>query len=518
MEIGFVQKQGGAAEQIFPFIQISADRAFLEEVEKKLVLFFRLGFPFQILNLSAISENQPFDMGSLIELRYLFHGQGGDLYLSGLNPQVAGLLNIFGINKVLKTFSREEDLFSLLPGAEEIGNFSSAFFPGEIFPLTPQHPALVIRIPSQLGAGEALILQKGMKKLCDGGQKLSLLDLKEISSPSPAILDTLNVLAEHWSRHGSALWIANVSSLLDSLIKQSEVLGLEKVSQSPENLELFQLSTKKAAPSPASQSGPSSTGPYRESLIALDVDIYPLSRQEGGKAVFMRLEGSLNTSNYHNFSDVMEKLLKNKNLFFSLDLSSLKYVNSTGLSLLIQLSYEIMEKKGKLCLVGMSPHVKGIVKMMGVDSVLNLLEREEEAKKILGVSPDAPSPVFKVPPKKKALVWEEISLGGAPTLLVQVPQDLEEGMESFEEGMDQLCEKCLLQGWDCAALGEITPSSLRSLAKWMGRIKKMGGQVALFGLEAQVKDQFDKAGIGNHVPLLGNRQEVLVWLAERATR
>jgi anti-sigma B factor antagonist len=67
-----------------------------------------------------------------------------------------------------------------------------------------------------------------------------------------------------------------------------------------------------------------------------------------------------------------------------LDLSKVGYINSTGISWLVQAHQRVQQGGGRLVLHSVQPFVRGVLDLMRLDSVLNLAADEPEDRSLPG--------------------------------------------------------------------------------------------------------------------------------------
>ncbi len=67
-----------------------------------------------------------------------------------------------------------------------------------------------------------------------------------------------------------------------------------------------------------------------------------------------------------------------------LDLSQVGYINSTGISWLVQTHRRLQQNGGRLVLHSVQPFVRGVLHLMRLDTVLQLADDEPAARALLG--------------------------------------------------------------------------------------------------------------------------------------
>ena len=91
------------------------------------------------------------------------------------------------------------------------------------------------------------------------------------------------------------------------------------------------------------------------------------------------LEGSIDAHTFDQFSGAMTELNDTGTLWIVVDLRSLSYIASVGISFLINLRVERRKQGGEVILVGPQPSVHKILKMLGLLEVLVVTPTLEEA-------------------------------------------------------------------------------------------------------------------------------------------
>jgi len=121
-----------------------------------------------------------------------------------------------------------------------------------------------------------------------------------------------------------------------------------------------------------------------------DLDLRPLPG--AGDALLVVVKGPLDAKNVPGFKATLEKQVAQGVRGLVLDLEGVKYVNSTGLAYLINLSELIGERRGILCLAGVQPKVKIILDTMGVAGFFRICASVGDAVKDLGKGARPPKP------------------------------------------------------------------------------------------------------------------------------
>jgi anti-anti-sigma factor len=111
------------------------------------------------------------------------------------------------------------------------------------------------------------------------------------------------------------------------------------------------------------------------------------------------LSGPLDARSVGAFKTAIQSLQNRGVKRFVLNLADVKYVNSTGLSYLINLSESLGQGRTAVTLVGLQPKVKIIFDTMGVTGFFRTAPSVDEAAKALGKAPSPqPAPQPETPP------------------------------------------------------------------------------------------------------------------------
>ncbi|RME80307.1 MAG: STAS domain-containing protein [Planctomycetota bacterium] len=122
------------------------------------------------------------------------------------------------------------------------------------------------------------------------------------------------------------------------------------------------------------------------------------------------LDGAIDSTTTKVFEDYMQEFLNNGVKFLILQFGGVKYVNSTGMGLLIKIADRFRDAGGDLCLVGVSNKVVGLFDMLGLLPVLPLFNSMDEAKEHLKsiVQPEEEeSEIMEVAPAFEEMDFEE---------------------------------------------------------------------------------------------------------------
>ena len=97
--------------------------------------------------------------------------------------------------------------------------------------------------------------------------------------------------------------------------------------------------------------------------------------------LFVNIQGDLlGETAGKDFQDgIKEKMLADNIQLCGIDLSGVRYMNSSGISLLINLLNIFKQNDGEAMLVNPSPQIKKLLEMMKLHTVFSIVESKEEA-------------------------------------------------------------------------------------------------------------------------------------------
>jgi len=97
--------------------------------------------------------------------------------------------------------------------------------------------------------------------------------------------------------------------------------------------------------------------------------------------LFVNIKGDLlGDSPNNDFQEsIKSKMLDDNIQLCGIDLAGVRYMNSTGISLLINLLNMFKQNDGEAMLVNPSPQIRKLLEMMKLDTVFSILESKEEA-------------------------------------------------------------------------------------------------------------------------------------------
>jgi anti-anti-sigma factor len=112
-----------------------------------------------------------------------------------------------------------------------------------------------------------------------------------------------------------------------------------------------------------------------------------------GSGVLVQLVGSIDPSTFEDFQAMFDELLKGDTANILIDFGELKYINSTGMGLMVQTVDGFGSKGGQVLLMNIPPKVMLVMEMLGLQEFFQVVSGPEEALKVFGGGTAAPSTV-----------------------------------------------------------------------------------------------------------------------------
>ena len=98
-----------------------------------------------------------------------------------------------------------------------------------------------------------------------------------------------------------------------------------------------------------------------------------------GQGTLAAVDGRIDTTNYNEFENAMNKLFEENVKSIYLDCSQLSYISSSGLRVFLTVQKKMMGTGGKFVLFAMQPTIKEIFDISGFSTIFNICETEAEA-------------------------------------------------------------------------------------------------------------------------------------------
>lgn len=100
--------------------------------------------------------------------------------------------------------------------------------------------------------------------------------------------------------------------------------------------------------------------------------------QENGICI-VAVDGSLDSSKSAVFEQQVNQALADGNQAILVDFSDLDYTSSAGLRVLLSTAQKLKASGGKFALCGLNDNVKEVFELSGLDSILKIFPKREEA-------------------------------------------------------------------------------------------------------------------------------------------
>ncbi|MCX7806383.1 MAG: anti-sigma factor antagonist, partial [Planctomycetota bacterium] len=130
-------------------------------------------------------------------------------------------------------------------------------------------------------------------------------------------------------------------------------------------------------------------------MATIDFRIKNIRSADGTSATMAELDGSIDASTINQFQAVMDKLVEKGVRNLILDLANVKYINSTGLGVLLKYSDTFEGVEGHLVFCRVPSKVMLVMEMLGFNALFQIFADEAMALKFLGgkMVPPAAVPV-----------------------------------------------------------------------------------------------------------------------------
>lgn len=99
------------------------------------------------------------------------------------------------------------------------------------------------------------------------------------------------------------------------------------------------------------------------------------------QGIKITLEGRIDTTNYNELEQAVNKLFEEGVQEIYLDCSGLSYISSSGLRVFLTIQKKMMACGGKFLLYAMQPTIKEIFDISGFSSIFAIFETEDDALK-----------------------------------------------------------------------------------------------------------------------------------------
>ena len=118
---------------------------------------------------------------------------------------------------------------------------------------------------------------------------------------------------------------------------------------------------------------------------ATDMDISTEVLQD---TLIVRIQGELDLHTASVFRDEVDNILSRRKRItkMMLSLNGVTFIDSSGLGALLGRYKKIMQRNGRIVISEMSPGVKKLLELSGVNKIIPLFDTEQEALRKLGLS------------------------------------------------------------------------------------------------------------------------------------
>lgn len=100
---------------------------------------------------------------------------------------------------------------------------------------------------------------------------------------------------------------------------------------------------------------------------------------DGQKATVVELNGSVDPSSIDDFDAIFDTLLEQGSIRIVMDLAKLKYINSTGMGMMVQYYDQLTDEGGGLVLMTVQAKIILVLEMLGLQELFPIVATEEEA-------------------------------------------------------------------------------------------------------------------------------------------
>ena len=113
------------------------------------------------------------------------------------------------------------------------------------------------------------------------------------------------------------------------------------------------------------------------------VDIKVIVREHGDKAAIAEIQGEIDVYTSPKLKEALTKLIEQQKYNIIIDLEKVRYIDSTGLGVLIGTLKKVREHNGTICIICTNPQIKKIFNITGLVKIFGIYKNEEEALKNL---------------------------------------------------------------------------------------------------------------------------------------
>lgn len=128
-------------------------------------------------------------------------------------------------------------------------------------------------------------------------------------------------------------------------------------------------------------------------MVGLEVNTRTVTAEGFAPAVVVELTGSIDPGTIDEFTAIFDSLIAKSKTRIILDLYNLKYINSTGMGVTVQIVDTLQEAGGGLVFMRVQPKVLLVIEMLGLQELFHIVPSEKAALEALssGEEEDIPS-------------------------------------------------------------------------------------------------------------------------------
>jgi len=109
------------------------------------------------------------------------------------------------------------------------------------------------------------------------------------------------------------------------------------------------------------------------------VDINLETRKLGNSAYLIEVQGEIDVYTSPRVKETINELIEKGKYFLVINLEGVRYIDSTGLGVLIGALKKVKENDGAVSLISTNPQIKKIFTITGLVKIFGIYKNEEEA-------------------------------------------------------------------------------------------------------------------------------------------
>ena len=149
-------------------------------------------------------------------------------------------------------------------------------------------------------------------------------------------------------------------------------------------------------------------------MAGLDINLRSIEGEKG--AAIAEMAGAIDGTTVVNFQESLEEIKKKGIKKLILDMSKIKYVNSTGLGSLVKYADTFKTSGGGMALIKVPAKVKIVIEMLGLHAFFEICKDQKDALEALAKAPAAPAPAPAAAPAAPAARAAAPPKAAAPSL------------------------------------------------------------------------------------------------------